>query len=84
MEETRAHSEGTGCTPVEGMSSLLIMGRNRPRPGDRLLLATRVEGSIVGAVERKHVALMRVLESTGKCVWDLDAKKWDLWKAMRS
>ena len=66
------------------MGSLLIMGPNRRRPGDRLLLATRVEGSIGGAVERKHVALIGVLESTGEYVWDLDAKKWDLWKVMRS
>jgi len=53
-------------------------------PSSRLILATWEEGGGSGSVERKHFALMGCLRGTGGYVWDLDVKKWGLWKAIRS
>ena len=82
-EEIRAHSKSTGCTPIEGKGGLLVLARDFS-PSGRLILATWEEGSVSGGVERRHSALMGCWSGTGGYVWDLDAKKWDLWKVMRS
>jgi hypothetical protein len=53
-------------------------------PSGCMILATWEEGSVGGSVERRHFALMSCWSGTGGYVWDLDAKKWDLWKVMQS